>query len=209
MRQKIISILSSKGGGGKTTIATNIACGLSLMGYSVVIADTDPQRSSLNWALWGKNVFPVFEVGDSTKIRNLKNNPALMEYEIIVLDGKGVLDNITSASIKVSDIIIIPVIPGPHDISAINQLSEMINDVKSVDQEVTFLVSNAIPNTKLSKSIEEQLSVFGYDILSSRTTKRVLYITSQDIGDSVFSEPGSQAALEMDAIVKEIKEKYL
>ena len=47
MRQ--IMVLNAKGGSGKSTIATNLASYYALQGYDVVLADCDPQGSSMAW----------------------------------------------------------------------------------------------------------------------------------------------------------------
>ena len=44
-----IMVLNAKGGCGKSTLATNIAASFAKEGASVVLADYDPQRSSLDW----------------------------------------------------------------------------------------------------------------------------------------------------------------
>ncbi len=44
-----ITVLNSKGGCGKSTIATNLAVYFALEGAQVVLADFDPQRSCLDW----------------------------------------------------------------------------------------------------------------------------------------------------------------
>ena len=45
----VIAILNSKGGTGKTTLATNIAGCLHRRGHSVLIVDSDPQGSARDW----------------------------------------------------------------------------------------------------------------------------------------------------------------
>ena len=45
----IISLLNQKGGVGKTTLSLNIAHGLYLRGYKVLVVDADPQQSALSW----------------------------------------------------------------------------------------------------------------------------------------------------------------
>ena len=44
-----IMVLNSKGGCGKSTLATNIASYYATEGAAVGLADYDPQRSSLDW----------------------------------------------------------------------------------------------------------------------------------------------------------------
>ena len=46
---RTILIINSKGGSGKTTIATNIASYFSNEGKSVALIDLDPQQSSADW----------------------------------------------------------------------------------------------------------------------------------------------------------------
>ena len=44
---KTIAVISRKGGSGKTTVATSLAIAGFLRGQKVCLADTDPQRSSV------------------------------------------------------------------------------------------------------------------------------------------------------------------
>ncbi|OWQ67470.1 nucleotide-binding protein, partial [Stenotrophomonas maltophilia] len=47
---KTILVAGSKGGVGKTTVATHLAAYAALQGRATVIADADPQGSSTRWA---------------------------------------------------------------------------------------------------------------------------------------------------------------
>jgi ATPases involved in chromosome partitioning len=46
---KVISLVHEKGGVGKTTLAINIAASLERIGKTVILFDTDPQRSLTEW----------------------------------------------------------------------------------------------------------------------------------------------------------------
>ena len=45
----IIAIVNQKGGVGKTTLAVNLVRSFQLEGFSVVIADSDPQGTARDW----------------------------------------------------------------------------------------------------------------------------------------------------------------
>ncbi|HET7126435.1 MAG TPA: ParA family protein, partial [Lysobacter sp.] len=47
---KTVLVASSKGGVGKTTIATQLAAQSALAGKRTVLVDADPQHSSIRWA---------------------------------------------------------------------------------------------------------------------------------------------------------------
>ena len=44
-----IMVLNAKGGCGKTTIATTLACYFAASGYNTALMDFDPQQSSNRW----------------------------------------------------------------------------------------------------------------------------------------------------------------
>src|ERR1700752_2404687 len=44
-----VMVMNSKGGCGKSTLATNVATWFAGEGYKVALADYDPQRTSLDW----------------------------------------------------------------------------------------------------------------------------------------------------------------
>jgi len=44
-----IMVLNAKGGSGKTTVATNLAAYYASIGKNVLLADYDPQESSMRW----------------------------------------------------------------------------------------------------------------------------------------------------------------
>ncbi len=208
----IICCLNQKGGSGKSTLAAHIARGLQLdHGYSVSIADTDPQGTLSDWsnAQAEESDFPpVMQVQGETAI--LRNIPKLARgYDIVVLDGAAKLNKYTIASVKTADVILIPVQPSGPDIWAVADLVEWIQERKALTEgkpKAAFVISRQIIGTALAADIEEALSGYKFPIFSSRLSQRVAFAESITSGSSVFdTEPGGKAAAEARSVVLELK----
>jgi chromosome partitioning protein len=87
---KVVSVVSSKGGAGKTTSAMNLAAVLS-QSSRVLVVDTDPQGSAEWWAAEAGEDRP-FHFAPQTDPEALKRLKALREYDIIVVDTPGTLE---------------------------------------------------------------------------------------------------------------------
>ena len=61
--KKIVAVINQKGGVGKTTTSTNLACGLSMQGYRVLLIDLDPQgHSTIGLGMAGKCPLAIQDV---------------------------------------------------------------------------------------------------------------------------------------------------
>ena len=210
---KIISFLSEKGGSGKTTDATNIACAFqryhAAESVETLLIDADPQGSSRNWndANHGTMV-PVIGLDRDTIAVDLK---AISHgYHYIIIDGAPRIAKTTSAAIRVSDLIVIPVQPSPYDVWACADLVDLIRARQEVSggfPDACFLISRAIKGTKLSAEVHEALNVYGLPVLESFTTQRVAYPTSAAKGLSIYQSADKEAIKEIDSIYKEILER--
>lgn len=206
---KILAVLNEKGGVGKTTIATNLARGLQMVGLSAIIVDSDPQGSARDWYAAAKEdttLPPVVGMDRPPLFKNLKH--VAREFAWAVIDSSPRVEELSVASIKVADLVLIPVQPSPYDIWAAESLVDLVKTQRELTDgkpAAAFLISRQIVGTKLAGEVREALEGYHLPILKNLTSQRVLYAQSAARGSTVLDdEPGGAAAEEIRALVEEI-----
>jgi chromosome partitioning protein len=117
-----ILVLNSKGGSGKTTIATNLASFYASIGKSVALVDLDVQESSISWLKARSSAKPpiIGVKGFGGEIRRG------VDYKII--DAPAGLNGAALTKVlNLAESVIIPVLPSPIDIRA---ASDFIKNIK-------------------------------------------------------------------------------
>jgi chromosome partitioning protein len=120
-----IMVVNAKGGCGKSTIATNLAAYYALAGARVVLADCDPQASSIDWIAHRPReaapirVLAAFDDG-------VWQVPADTEY--LIIDTPARAHGLELARyLRRSDSVLMPVLPSLVDINACERfLKEII-----------------------------------------------------------------------------------
>lgn len=203
----IIAILNQKGGVGKTTLATNIACKLHLEKSKVLLIDSDPQGSARDWRAAGNNDVPVIGIDRPTLEKDVAKIAS--QFDWVIIDGAPQLADMAISSIKCADLVIIPVQPSPYDIWASSDLVDIIKQRQQVNNnqpKAYFCISRKITNTTLSKEVFEALNGYELPVMKSGTSQRVIYAQSAAEGESIFNTLKNLEAMnEITNIVNEIK----
>ena len=137
----IITVGGIKGGGGKTTAATNLAVMRRHAGHDVLLIDADEQRSASEFvsqreALGHAPIPCVQLVGAAVRTQVRQLTP---RYADIVIDTGGRDTASQRAALTVSDLMLVPFQPGNFDLWTLEQVERLVEEVRSVNEGLTAI----------------------------------------------------------------------
>lgn len=212
---KVIALTNQKGGVSKTTTSINLAFGLSLRGYDVLLVDGDPQASSLDWATvrdeagieLDLTVIGVPKTNLAKEVAKLKAN-----YDFVIIDGAGRQSELTRLAIVACDIAIVPNTTSPLDAWATKATLQSINEIQGYrDFSSYFLLSGVKTNTKVFNEVKDWLAAtYPLPILDTVIELRTAYARCLGEGLSIFEykddhgKKDKKAIDEVNALIDEI-----
>eukprot|EP01035_Chromulina_nebulosa_P011079 gene11079-14824_t len=116
---RVISLVTQKGGSGKSTVAINLGVAAEQSGERVLLLDCDPQQTLSKWAERRTADTPLFE--PVTSAADLDATLALAEdgdFTLVIIDTPGISAPIVNAVIARSDYCLVPTRTSPADLEA-------------------------------------------------------------------------------------------
>jgi chromosome partitioning protein len=175
---KHILVANSKGGSGKTTLATNLAGYLATISKKVVLADLDRQQSSTQWLNRRPANVPSIQV---------QNDDVKPEW-MVTDSPAGLRDEKLAEAVKNADCIIVPIQPSAFDIGAASDFLKVLIEEKSVRKNKTFVAlvgSRVNSRTNAAVGLAEFMDQTGFPVLAYLRNSQV-YTTAAEQGLSIF-----------------------
>ena len=205
----IISVLSQKGGAGKTTLAVHLAMALVRQGARVLLIDADPQGSALDWSA-ARTVTPALPVlGLPKPVLHREAPPLAAGYDHLVIDGPPRVTEVTRSAVLASDVVLIPVQPSGVEVWAASSVVSLLTEAAMVrpNLKAAFVISRKMVNTALARDVPGTLADYRLRILKASLAQRVAFAESLGAGLTVFDmNPKSAASAEVEALTKEVME---
>ena len=119
---RVVGITGVKGGIGKSTTAIHLASFLADRGGRVVLVDSDPNRTALNWSRRG--CLPCEVVDDRQAFRVVPG----ADYVVVDTPARPDTDDLAEL-VKGADLLVLPTVP---DIVSLEPMLQMVSDLASV-----------------------------------------------------------------------------
>jgi chromosome partitioning protein len=158
----ILTIASSKGGPGKTTITELIVGTLAAEGLSVTALDADPTGGLSRWAgrLYEGAPFACHHEADEARLAHLIHKVA-QEADAVVVDTAGFGNRAATVAMTAADAVLIPMVPGEGDVTEAARTVELVTGVAAAarrDIPARVVLNRVRSSTALSRHAAAEVS---------------------------------------------------
>ena len=184
-----IMVLNSKGGSGKSTVATNIASYYATQGNKVILVDLDPQSSSLDWLSArpsGRSSISAID-GANGHYRVPRNADYVIYDTPAAVHGAEL-----SALLRRAQSIIIPVLPSPIDMRAATPFVQKVlenNRIARKEARVALIANRCRENYNIYHKLDSYLRKIRKAPFISVLRETQNYVRAAERGLGVFELP--------------------
>jgi len=195
--QKIV-VLNSKGGSGKTTVATNLAAYYASRGLKVALMDMDPQGSSVRWLkVRNRHLPPIHTIAayekpmGVTRVFALRSPPGT---ERLIVDTPAALPAIQLPEIvRDASAIVVPVMPSEIDIHAASRCIAdllLVGKVHRSERRLVIVANRARRYTKAFQSLMKFLQSLRIPVAAVLRDSQA-YVRSAETGMGLHEMKGA------------------
>ena len=192
---KTVLVASSKGGVGKTTVATHLAAQAALSGQRTVLIDADPQGSSTRWAERRAGLdSAVLPIDGSSRHKTAWKSVPDGTGRIVIDAPAGAHPDALETYLEHADAVVVPVLPSSLDIDAtvpfLNELARHPR-VRRGQLRVGLVGNRLRPWTNASQQAMGLLSQWPYPVVAQLRDSQA-YVMLTGLGRSLFDYNSAQ-----------------
>ncbi len=133
-----------KGGGGKTTVATNLAIMRATQGRDVLLVDADDQETASDFTTLrnerrseGAGYTSIKLTGAALRTEVLRLIP---KYDDIIIDTGGRDTTSQRAALSVAHVLLVPFVPRSFDIWTVEKVAALVDEMRAVNPNLKAYV---------------------------------------------------------------------
>jgi chromosome partitioning protein len=205
---RTISVISSKGGSGKTTLAVNLALSAHRRGGLVLLADIDSQQSAVAVMRRRAAPGPEFLATSGGKLFQLQLGSSRRGLDWLLIDTPCQPEGEIAEAVKISDLCLIVSRPSFVDLAAALRTAQLVRQL----HRLALVVINQAPPARhgveapLVAKAMRSLALTGFPVVDLPIRGRTAFQASLDEGLAAQEwEPEGPCGSEMEALWREIE----
>ena len=202
---KKIAFLAQKGGSGKTTLAVHTAVAATEAGESVVVIDTDPQKSATVWGDARSQEVPIVATAAASELGRVLEAADQERMTLAIVDTAPHAAPDATRIVRAVDLVAIPVRPTAFDIAA---AGSAVDIVKAAGVRAVFVLSACPFRSPEIAETRTVLAEYGLPIAPVEIMDRRAFARAVATGRAVTEfESDGKAATEIRALWAWLKEQ--
>ena len=204
----MIVCANSKGGVGKSTLATHLAVWLHDQGFQTALLDTDKQRSSSQWISEVEPAIAV-RVADTPEECLANAQELIKSSDFVVGDAPGGLEDLSRTLLILADLAIFPISPSILDVRSVAGATTVLRYAQGINggkPEGRLVLNKMKTRDTISQELQMDAPKLGLKVASHviRDLQAFRDAAQQGTVVSRFGKKGTQAALDMEALFVEL-----
>jgi len=192
----IMSMLSQKGGTGKTTLSLHLAVASEKAEKRAVVIDLDPQASSAEWKDSRASDTPVVVPIPSTRLPQALQAAREGNADLVLIDTAPHSGDVALAAAEAADLVLIPCRAGILDLRAIGTTARAVK----LAGKMAYVVLNAVPPcaSNILADARAAVAVHGLEVAPVALRQRAAYVHALTVGQTAQEyEPKGKADEDM------------
>lgn len=213
-----IVVMNSKGGCGKTTIATNLASCYARLGYNTALFDYDPQGSSMRWLRSRDENEPgiygvvAHKSATTYKTKSWHLRLPLETQRVIIDTPAGLRENELMDQIQNVDEIVIPVLPSPIDIHSTADFIRdllLIGKLRASNTRINIITNRIKANTLSFQALERFLNTLRIPVIAQlKDTQSYVHASERGLGIHELNRRALESDRELwDDIIQQLENR--
>jgi len=174
----IITMATTKGGAGKTTVAQMIIGAVHNLGYSIGVVDTDENQTLSNWLDSNTNMAIDYKVVlEESKVVEVAQKMS-RKHDLVIIDTPGAQSQASVFAIGCADLVIVPLQLSKADVVQAQKTYELVASTAHMTSRTIpaqLLFTDYTPKTKIAKKVRQQVKELGLPTFNTRFHHLVAY----------------------------------
>lgn len=166
---RIVTVASSKGGAGKSSLVTILSGNLAGLAYRVAVVDADPNACYANWhkLYEGPPIDCTYEIRHEEIVDHAQKLAA--SYDVVLIDTAGFGNTTAAFAAGTADLVLIPVMPDRASaVEAMRTARQVQAFGKAGRRDIPFRIvrSRWNPRGLVERAVESDLNDAGLPLMS-------------------------------------------